>query len=685
MNKNNNTNGINYSQKTYSDNNSREPSAVFGQTDSQRPSSKKSKMSMASSNQRRSNSFQFNRVEKDEYEEEIKDKYQDSFINDRRSDSVNHQQSLNNFLNSKQNSEIVQESQNQKKYQSTQNQQSHFGTKSTNQISNHFRDANGYSQISRNQSQFVQHPGNNSNYYNNSKIKLKPQNQKAIQDLATLQEDKELHASFLSDENGRIIQEINDTNKFFYKSGLKGVIYLVSECSNSAIGMLPYLFSQFGIVLSIVLILTLITISNFSFYYLLKAKNLSRRSNYHSIAQYLSGISGYRFIFIIQFFTKFANCTMLMYFASKQLQQFILNVKGKQNLSESQLNFVESYQFYLILMLIILFVLSLLIIDSHQTTFTQLVNIIFLFSMIILSLISFISTIQTEEMQGDYLFAPDDFKFGYAFSSLSILLFLLDIHINFFNLYKYLRKPSDRKMLRTSLYANMVLGLCFIFIGSFGYISTTGLDRNANYLIQFSQLDLHITFSSFALMIYVLYCVVNFPLQFSIVRSHILKLFKTIKVEEKQSTLDFPNDLDREATDQPQFFKSSSQDVNYGNQSNPYIVPVPIYGYYNETLKDSNLQQSHIYMRQIRFYASSVVLQLVMFVINFFLTGPLLIILFSGVFFSSVNAFIIPTVFYIKLSNYESTLVVIISVLLLFTILGLDFTTLLGQVFTLIE
>ncbi|EAS04305.1 transmembrane amino acid transporter protein (macronuclear) [Tetrahymena thermophila SB210] len=682
-----NTNGINYSQKTYSNDNSREPSAVFGQTDSQRPSSKRSKISMTSSNQRKSNSFQFNRAEKDEYEDEIKDKYQDSFINDRRSDSVNHQQSLNNFLNSKQNSEIVQDSQNQKKHQTTQNQQSHFGTKSANQISNHFRDVNGYSQISRNQSQFIQNPGNNNhnNYYNNSKLKQRPQTQKPIQDLATLEEDKELHASFLSDENGRIIQEINDTNKFFYKSGLKGVIYLVSECSNSAIGMLPYLFSQFGIVLSIVLILTLITISNFSFHYLLKAKNLSRRSNYHSIAQYLSGISGYRFIFIIQFFTKFANCTMLMYFASKQLQQFILNVKGKQNLSDSQLNFVESYQFYLIVMLIILFVLSLLIIDSHQTTFTQLVNMTFLCSMIILSLISFISTIQTEEMKGDYLFAPDDFKFGYAFSSLSILLFLLDVHINFFNLYKYLRKPSDRKMLRTSLYANMVLGLCFIFIGSFGYISTTGLERNANYLIQFSQLDLHITFSSFALMIYVLYCVVNFPLQFSIVRSHILKVFKTLKVEEKQSTLDYPNDQDREPNDQPQFFKSSTQDVIYGNPSNPYIIPAPVYGYNNETLKDSNLQQSHIYMRQIRFYASSVVLQLAMFGINFFLTGPLLIALLSGVFFSSVNAFIIPTIFYIKLSNYESTLNVIISVLLLFTILGLDFTTLLGQVFTLVE
>lgn len=75
-----------------------------------------------------------------------------------------------------------------------------------------------------------------------------------------------------------------------------------------------------------------------------------------------------------------------------------------------------------------------------------------------------------------------------------------------------MRKPSDKKMLRTSLYANMVLGLCFIFIGSFGYITTTDLERNVNYLVSFSQLDLHITFSSIALIVYVLYCLINFPL-----------------------------------------------------------------------------------------------------------------------------------------------------------------------------
>lgn len=71
--------------------------------------------------------------------------------------------------------------------------------------------------------------------------------------------------------------------------------------------------------------------------------------------------------------------------------------------------------------------------------------------------------------------------------------------------------------------------------------------------------------------------------------------------------------------------------------------------------------------------------------VTYFLDNILILILLCGVLISSVNSIIIPIAFYIKLSNYESTISVITSVLLLFSILAADITILIAEVFTLIE
>lgn len=71
--------------------------------------------------------------------------------------------------------------------------------------------------------------------------------------------------------------------------------------------------------------------------------------------------------------------------------------------------------------------------------------------------------------------------------------------------------------------------------------------------------------------------------------------------------------------------------------------------------------------------------------VTYLLDNILILILLCGVLVSSVNSIIIPIAFYIKLSNYESTISVITSVLLLFSILAADITILIAEVFTLIE
>jgi len=110
----------------------------------------------------------------------------------------------------------------------------------------------------------------------------------------------------------------------------------------------------------------------------------------------------------------------------------------------------------------------------------------FLGTMVVLAFIAYFNADSNGELKGDFFLLPSNFEFGYAVSSVSLLFLLLDVHANFFNIYRTLRKPSDKKMLRTSLYTNMLLGLSYILIGSLGYISSSDIPSSYNFLAIFS-------------------------------------------------------------------------------------------------------------------------------------------------------------------------------------------------------
>ena len=273
---------------------------------------------------------------------------------------------------------------------------------------------------------------------------------------------------------------------------------------------IPYSFSRMGIFLSIIMLIFMVLLCQFTIALYLKCKNLSRHSNFTTIIYH---IYEHKLIKIVP------SAAIIGVGTGACIGQIIILKQGIRKIVE---NFVDPQsdalsQFYLspsfFAIVIGLLQIPLVIVKKiEKLRYMAFFGVIGIIVFLISFLIHFFQSVEGNKWcRNDVVFANHDL-FEIA-SVLPNFIFALGIHPNIFPTYKGIEKTNDRKMKMASL-SGMIgaIVICSIF-GSTAYC-LTGHDAKGNFLLNFLKQDigtslyiiLNISFMIAVFMSLPLYC-----------------------------------------------------------------------------------------------------------------------------------------------------------------------------------
>jgi amino acid permease len=301
----------------------------------------------------------------------------------------------------------------------------------------------------------------------------------------------------------------------------KSSIFMASmNIVNTIIGAgildLPYVISQFGILIGSLIIILSWFLTYISCVLLLKAKNLSRHSKFSSIGVYIFKSSGEKIIKGVIIVNNFGLCIVYLIIFGQVTNKLAI-AAGANN---EHFYFQQWFLIIVVSMIMLPFIFTKSMNSLKSLSFLA-VSGICIFSVI--TIYNFIKTCAEGNYDGSTInfFPSSDLNFATALSSVPSVILAFTFQFNFFPVYKSLNNPTDKTMKFTTFFALSMACTLYLIVAIMGYLSFGSSVSDQGLLENFSSDNLGLPLYVIVLITFSMSSTFTFPLMFFGARENI--------------------------------------------------------------------------------------------------------------------------------------------------------------------
>lgn len=315
-------------------------------------------------------------------------------------------------------------------------------------------------------------------------------------------------------------------------STIKAVMFLMNTIIGGGVVSLPFVISNFGIILGLLIYLMVYIMTLFSCILLLRIKNNTKRLHYGTIGTFCFGYKGKMLIDIIIIINNFGMCMSYFIIFGQNLHRLIQET--------TQIDAWWTYKYVWILLiwfLILPFVFSK---SFDRLKFVSLISTTSIIIYFVLTVYNFLIKWYNNDLASDTNFFPDSsFDFKKCMGSFPSVFVAFTFQYNFFPIYNTIKNVDDKKMMMTSVVAITLVLIVYSLVGVCGYLSY-GNKIQANFLESMSISDLGPSFYYILLIAFSTAVSFSVPLFFFACRNYLLSFIQDIRhffIEKKETNL----------------------------------------------------------------------------------------------------------------------------------------------------
>ncbi|CAD8171071.1 unnamed protein product [Paramecium pentaurelia] len=410
--------------------------------------------------------------------------------------------------------------------------------------------------------------------------------------------------------------ESNCQSSIWAKRGSKASFILTSiTIMKSMVGVgilgIPNVMKNFGVILTIVIMMIVYSLGMTASRVLLKCKNLSKKSNYSTIGYYIFRHSWIIYtVNLIITLSNITTCLSELIIFGDASQLLIKFYKG----DDYEVPFYLSRTFLLCILGLVL--TPLLIVKSiEKLRFVSLTAILSISTFTGLAFYNFFTKEGTPE--GFSLLIPQTFNFKNAMSALPTLLLAYNWQFNLFPIFKGMENPTDIKMTYAMFTGYSMASFLYLCVGVLGY-ATYGNDIQTNYLKSIKAQEVGSLLYVILNITFVVSTTLTLPVLFFGGRNNFIQIYKQLTSEKK-------------TVQEVKSYKQFLDETNSKRQ---------------EKLIEIKLKKKS---QKLRFYILTLSLFLLLMCGAIFLDNLALVFNIKGAVFCNSIQFVLPSLFYIKL------------------------------------
>ncbi|CAD8060629.1 unnamed protein product [Paramecium primaurelia] len=351
---------------------------------------------------------------------------------------------------------------------------------------------------------------------------------------------------------------------------MTSVIVMKSMVGVGILGI-PYVASNFGAILTILILMIIFFLGILSSNLLLKSKNLSKRSNFSTIGFY---IFKHKWIIIV------VNVMIILSNLGVCLSELIIFGDTASNL----INYftdrdTDDQPFYLtrpvFLIVISIMLLPFLLVKSiEKLRFVSLFAILSISSFSCLVIYNFFRIEQTNSQFSWWI--PDNFNINRALASMPTLILAFNWQFNLFPIFKGMAQPTDQNLIKSTIFGFCQGSLLYLIVGLLGY-ATYGTNIEPNFLLSIDEKDVGPVLFVILNLTFVFSTTLTLPVIFFGGRNNFIQMIKQFTENKKVNIQAKKKLLDDQQTEQYykdllQFRKKSQAIRFYGISITLFIL-----------------------------------------------------------------------------------------------------------------
>ena len=304
-------------------------------------------------------------------------------------------------------------------------------------------------------------------------------------------------------------------------SSIKAVMFLMNTIIGGGVVSLPFVMSNFGVILGLVIFFLVYVMTLFSCLLLLRVKNNTKRSHYGTIGTFCFNYKGKMIIDIIIIINNFGMCMSYFIIFGQNLEKII------HESTESQAWWTYKYIWIvLIWMLILPFVFYK---NFDRLKFVSILSTTSIIIYFLLTLYNFFKKWANNDLAENINILPNyTFDFKQGMGSFPSVFLAYTFQYNFFPVYKTIRDVNDKKMMWIVFAALTLVFLIYSLVGLCGYLSY-GDKISTNFLESITIKDIGPIFYYILLIAFSTAVSFSVPLFFFGCRNYLLSFYQDIK------------------------------------------------------------------------------------------------------------------------------------------------------------
>lgn len=318
-------------------------------------------------------------------------------------------------------------------------------------------------------------------------------------------------------------------------SPLKAIMFLMNTIIGGGVVSLPFVMSNFGVLLGLIIFILVYIMTIFSCLILLRIKNKTKRSHYGTIGTFCFGYKGKMVIDVIIIINNFGMCMSYFIIFGSNLQKIL------QGNLENETWWTQKYVWIILIWLIILpFVFCK---DFDRLKFVSILSTSSIIIYFILTLYAFFNKWANNNLAENINILPNSsFDFREGMGCFPSVFLAFTFQYNFFPVYKTVKNVDDRKMMWISISALSIVLIIYILVGICGYLSY-GENVHINFLESITIEDIGPVFYYILLIAFSSAVSFSVPLFFFGCRNYFLSFYRDVKhfwlegEREKEKTL----------------------------------------------------------------------------------------------------------------------------------------------------
>ena len=409
-------------------------------------------------------------------------------------------------------------------------------------------------------------------------------------------------------------------------SMFSSILNIMNTIIGAGILTLPYIIMNFGIIFGFLLIISIYLITIYSCKLLIESKNLSNQTtNYSKLGILTMGKKGEILIKSLIFLNNFGICIIYFMIFGSSINKLIEIIFSQQKQQHEK--FFLSTKFFQLIGAIIILPFSFAK-STEKLKFASILTILSVFIFTLLTVYNFFNKFYNSKLPllniREVLF-PAYLKINLlnSLSSFSSIFIAFTFHFNFFPIYNSLDNKTDKKMIKTCIVSLSFVAIIYLIIGILGYLSY-GNNININFLESFNINELGFCYY----LLYFFYLFVplfSIPLCFYEARNNFLSFFyemyQIYQIWNNKGNLILSQKIEE-----------GKNKENYDNFSY----------FYNG---NNNFEKNYT------FYIISFILFFFIIIFGMFINDLAIIFSFVGAIGANSIGFILPAIFYVKLSE----------------------------------